>query len=625
MPPLPLASRRNMLAALAGGIPAGSAIAAEALVDLPRATGAGAHPLSGFGQNDAAERVGFKQRGAGTVARTLADKLGELVSVLDYGADPTGAADSTAAINAAIQANNHVHVPDGTYRVDGTVIAMSSYHHRKAITMSGGAKLIRLASHSRSNAPVFQLLGSYGHFDGGFGEIESQNNSPSGVVTLGQVNNSTADYNSLFWSFGNCDVRCKDFSTGSAVPDPSDGVGIYIPSAFPVMGSNVANYYGSVYNVRVFNATTAYFLTDGVNACTFVNCGVEFFWFHAWRLAGAYGNSFYGGFINGCYRKGGIGILLGNRLQPRARNAPGHQSNNNNFFGVTMEFYTTENFGVVVSAGADGYDSAHNFVQFNWNSHGQPIADNTASQTNTIIDNTSEFRIADNLTMPPKSRAGYGLLCVGTTAYSSNHAIARAAPAGTPALVVENLSKAPAPAYGLMVYWNTPTIGYNGAVLSTYHVPTKATRFRVLDSGDVQNFNNSYGAISDARFKTVVGRCGSQWEDVKFLARQLTKYTLKGDENQVEQLGLIAQEVEQRCPGLVFETPDMSTVEHEITHTGGPDGIPEIKRSYSQEPTGEVSKGVRYSIAQLKALKALGEAMERIEALEARLAAKDSA
>jgi hypothetical protein len=46
--------------------------------------------------------IGFLQAGTGAVATTVQAKLRESVSVLDFGADPTGVADSTAAIQAAI-------------------------------------------------------------------------------------------------------------------------------------------------------------------------------------------------------------------------------------------------------------------------------------------------------------------------------------------------------------------------------------------------------------------------------------------------------------------------------------------------------------------------------------------
>lgn len=44
-------------------------------------------------------------------------KQGDIASVLDYGADPTGATDSTSAIQAAINANPVIYIPEGTYSI----------------------------------------------------------------------------------------------------------------------------------------------------------------------------------------------------------------------------------------------------------------------------------------------------------------------------------------------------------------------------------------------------------------------------------------------------------------------------------------------------------------------------
>jgi hypothetical protein len=49
-----------------------------------------------------AQNINYVQGSAGSVQRTVASKLAEAVSVLDFGADPTGTNDSTAAIQAAI-------------------------------------------------------------------------------------------------------------------------------------------------------------------------------------------------------------------------------------------------------------------------------------------------------------------------------------------------------------------------------------------------------------------------------------------------------------------------------------------------------------------------------------------
>lgn len=64
--------------------------------------------------------VGFILNAAGAVARTVQDKLREQASVLDFGADPTGAVDSTAKIQAALNSfganGGRLRVPAGTYK-----------------------------------------------------------------------------------------------------------------------------------------------------------------------------------------------------------------------------------------------------------------------------------------------------------------------------------------------------------------------------------------------------------------------------------------------------------------------------------------------------------------------------
>lgn len=122
--------------------------------------------------------------------------------------------------------------------------------------------------------------------------------------------------------------------------------------------------------------------------------------------------------------------------------------------------------------------------------------------------------------------------------------------------------------------------------------------FRVASNGDVQNTNNSYGAISDIKLKENIVDAKSQWDDIKGL--RLVNYNFKAETgNQThKQLGLIAQEVEKFCPGLVGEIEETDA-----------DG----KR------TGEITKSVAYSVVYMKAVGALQEAMKRIEALENKL------
>ena len=124
--------------------------------------------------------------------------------------------------------------------------------------------------------------------------------------------------------------------------------------------------------------------------------------------------------------------------------------------------------------------------------------------------------------------------------------------------------------------------------------------YTVWSNGNVVNTNDSYGAISDIKLKENIVDASSQWDDFK--AVRFRKYNFKEETGHetFTQLGVIAQELEQVCPGLVDETPD---------------------RDEEGNDLGTTTKSVKYSILTKKALVALQEAMERIEILEAEVAA----
>jgi hypothetical protein len=92
----------------------------------------------------------------------------------------------------------------------------------------------------------------------------------------------------------------------------------------------------------------------------------------------------------------------------------------------------------------------------------------------------------------------------------------------------------------------------------------------------------------------------TQWDDIK--AMRFRKYRMKSDvvvnPDAPYQMGLIAQEVEIVSPGLVEESPDRDNANNDL---------------------GTTTKTVKYSVLYMKAVKALQEAMERIEALEAKV------
>ena len=121
---------------------------------------------------------------------------------------------------------------------------------------------------------------------------------------------------------------------------------------------------------------------------------------------------------------------------------------------------------------------------------------------------------------------------------------------------------------------------------------TGAVAFRVYTNGNTQNTNNSYAGTSDIKLKENIVDASSQWDDIKAL--QVRKYNFKEGPTHT-QIGLVAQEVELVSPGLVYETPD---------------------RDADGNDLGTTTKAVQYSVLYMKAVKALQEAMERIEQLE---------
>ena len=132
--------------------------------------------------------------------------------------------------------------------------------------------------------------------------------------------------------------------------------------------------------------------------------------------------------------------------------------------------------------------------------------------------------------------------------------------------------------------------GYHGNVMT----------FITRADGDVENANNSYGQYSDIKLKENVVDASSQWNNIKDIRVRNFNF-IEGQTH--TQIGVIAQEIETVSPGLVSESPD--------TDKDGND-------------LGTVTKSVKYSVLYMKAVKALQEAMAKIETLETKVAALEA-
>ena len=128
---------------------------------------------------------------------------------------------------------------------------------------------------------------------------------------------------------------------------------------------------------------------------------------------------------------------------------------------------------------------------------------------------------------------------------------------------------------------------------------TKTKVFEVEASGDIETATGSIGTISDQRLKQDIVDANSQWSDIKALQIRNFKFindVNQNGENALRHIGVVAQEVESS-------------------------GMTGLVKTKIDEDTGEEIKSVKSSIIYMKAVKALQEAIARIETLEAEVTA----
>jgi hypothetical protein len=104
---------------------------------------------SATGNATTAANVSYNQGDTGAVTRTVEAKLQETISVLDFGADPTGVTDSTTAINNAISAAaEKALVFDGIFLINSTI----NIYDPIKIQFLGGAGVLGPSSYLKKSA-----------------------------------------------------------------------------------------------------------------------------------------------------------------------------------------------------------------------------------------------------------------------------------------------------------------------------------------------------------------------------------------------------------------------------------------------------------------------------------------
>ena len=266
-------------------------------------------------------------------------------------------------------------------------------------------------------------------------------------------------------------------------------------------------------------------------------------------------------------------------------------NNRGAYISATSNSFSTAPF---VQVGNNGYyDSTNNRWQY--------VTANTASQYvqaasshlwYTAASGSAGAEITDFATAKMTLDAS-GNLLVGTTAQptgvtGSKGTFKSAASDWTS--VVWNSNAVP---FGLRIQHDTDVNGSSNQFLFCYAGST--TRAEIRSNGGLANYQANNVNLSDARTKTDIKPLASYWNKIKSL--ELVTFKYKDQTHSDDNIGLIAQQVESVAPELIDADGFGKTPA---------DGVP-LKTIYTTD-------------LYHASIKALQEAMARIEALEAKLA-----
>lgn len=203
---------------------------------------------------------------AGTYVTNAQDKLRESISVIDYGADPVGINDSTAAFQAALDNNKIVFVPEGVYLIDGT-INMNKGNTLFGMNYSGidGAYDIasigdatRLIKDAGSSDGAIITMSDYASIRGLLFSHQKTNGGTDGIVEF-----PAGSYTRY------CTIEACHFE-GHRTGDVTGSTTCY-GIKMTARTSVYVTYFNRISNVQVHNCDVCIHLGNQANANTFTN------------------------------------------------------------------------------------------------------------------------------------------------------------------------------------------------------------------------------------------------------------------------------------------------------------------------------------------------------------------
>jgi hypothetical protein len=220
----------------------------------------------------------------------------------------------------------------------------------------------------------------------------------------------------------------------------------------------------------------------------------------------------------------------------------------------------------------------------------------SGNSTDVILTSANTLAFATGGTTERMRIDSSGNLLVGTTSVA-NSAVATFYKTATGAnqralhLTNDGAAGVNSPA-GMTIYYPNASSGNGSTYIECYD--SNASRFLVLGSGNVQNTNNSYGAISDIKLKENIVDATPKLEKLNQV--RVVNYNLVGETQ--KQIGVVAQELEQIFPSMVEESPDTDKEGNDL---------------------GTTTKSVKYSVFVPMLIKAIQELKSEVDSLKAQL------
>jgi len=558
--------------------------------------------------------INYNQGGTGAQTRTVENKLQEFVSVKDFGATGDGVTDDTAAIQAAIDASESVYFPSGVYKIISTLnLPNTTYRklHGDGFNAQETTNPVKGSIIKWAGAANGTMLD--GDFAGGVNisslVIRDMRFEGDNIASIGMIFGATNAHPQHYY-FEN--VQLRNFAANGT------------DACVDMSGASV----GSVY---------------GLADCEFHNCiidgGNRSLRVNSQQL------NFYGGSIGG--KNGGVLVEMGDNAHPK-------------FFGTG--FYSGPGnpasvFGISGTVGIDGLEcyscwnegqnsllkrlttpgsavSAYKISFVNQRSAltgGTNVIDLTDLNSNVVWsggynDNTTVSQCVVNsgssLTVFGLQSGAFTYTGTGEAIeYSSTGIINRLGTdidvtgdfavagavsstgnatfgsSGNPVVEVVTSGAGNNPSYKLSASTNNWIMQgtFSSANDELQFLYGGANKVEFVNTGDVNNATGTYGTISDARLKENISYLDeaakqNQVNDIR--AMRFCKYNMIGDDQVM--LGQIAQDLQQTSPNLVSQ--------------------------YTNQDTGEERLGIKQSIVHQKAVVALQVALDKIDALEARIA-----